>query len=54
MPMRSQELLHKPFMKRKTRKERSSGHEAIVAFQHILQEYIPKPMTAFSGQLGSK
>lgn len=34
--MRSQQLFHKPILKRKAKEERSTGHEAIVAFQHIL------------------
>ncbi|RMY84806.1 hypothetical protein D0861_06777 [Hortaea werneckii] len=36
MLMRSQQLDHKPFMKREAKRKRSSGHEAIVAFQHML------------------
>ncbi|RMZ31746.1 hypothetical protein D0859_04126 [Hortaea werneckii] len=36
MPMRSQQLYHEPSLRRKTKEKRSTGHEAIVAFQHIL------------------
>ncbi|RMX88769.1 hypothetical protein D0869_01391 [Hortaea werneckii] len=34
--MRSQRQFRKPLLKRKAKDRRSSGHEAIVAFQHIL------------------
>ncbi|RMY89938.1 hypothetical protein D0862_10094 [Hortaea werneckii] len=34
--MRSQQLFHEPPLRRNTKEKRSTGHEAIVAFQHIL------------------
>ena len=34
--MRSQQLFHEPSLRRKTKEKKSTGHEAIVAFQHIL------------------